>query len=120
MSTTIIEEPPDPRRRLHDLLDGMSSAERKKYPVHSGFNMYFRDAIFRIARVSFDGNEKHNPGEAIHWARGKSDDHTDCNARHALCSDQEVEAAEAAWRALAHLQLLLEQKYNIEPPPGVK
>lgn len=112
--------PPNPRRPLHDLLDGMLSAERKMYPVYSGFDMYFRDAIFRVARVSYDGNQKHNPGEPIHWARGKSDDHNDCCARHSLCADIEQEAAERAWRAMAHLQLLLEKKYNITPPPGCR
>ena len=104
----------------HDLLAHKTSAERKEYPVKTGVIDYFRDALFRVAKVSYEGNERHNPGQPLHWSRGKSADHGDCAARHMFCNDDEVEAAEAAWRALAHLQLLLEKKYNIAPPPGCK
>ena len=117
----ITMQQPDPTTvMLHDLLANMASEERKKYPVKTGVIDYFRDALFRMARVSYEGNQKHNPGEPLHWARGKSDDHGDCCARHLFCNDEEQEAAEAAWRACAHLQLLLEKKYHIAPPPGVK
>jgi hypothetical protein len=104
----------------HDLLELMSSEERKLYPVEAGFNDYFRDAIYRVARVSYEGNHKHNPGEPTHWARGKSDDHGDCAARHMLCGDDEEHLANAAWRIMAKLQLFLEKKYNIKPPPGAR
>ena len=105
---------------FRDLLEGKTSAERKEYPVKTGVIDYFRDALFRVAKVSYDGNQKHNPGQPTHWARGKSNDHQDCCARHLFCNEDELEAAECAWRALAHLQLLLEKKYNIAPPPGCK
>lgn len=39
-------------------------------------------ALVEIARVSVYGNEKHNPGQPLHHARGKSMDHADCIARH--------------------------------------
>lgn len=106
--------------KLHDLLENATSEERKKYPVYTGFMAYFRDAIFRAARVSYDGNQKHNPGEPTHWARGKSMDHLDCLARHTLCADDEEHLANAFWRAGAELQMFLEKKYDIKPPPGVK
>ena len=115
-----MQQPDTTAVMLHDLLANMASEERKKYPVKTGVIDYFRDALFRMARVSYEGNQKHNPGEPLHWARGKSDDHGDCCARHLFCNDEEQEAAEAAWRACAHLQLLLEKKYHIAPPPGVK
>ena len=105
---------------LFNLLEHKSSAERKEYPVKTGVIDYFRDALFRVAKVSYDGNQKHNPGQPTHWARGKSNDHQDCCARHLFCNEAELDAAECAWRALAHLQLLLEKKYNIAPPPGCK
>jgi hypothetical protein len=103
---------------LPNLIEDMSSEERKKYPVKTGFLDYFRDAVFRVARVSYEGNQKHNPGEATHWARGKSDDHEDCLARHFLANADEEHKANTAWRAMADLQLFLEKKYDIKPPPG--
>lgn len=39
-------------------------------------------ALAAVAQVSWHGNEKHNPGEPLHHARGKSADHADCIARH--------------------------------------
>jgi hypothetical protein len=107
-----------------NLIEKLSSEERKKYPVQSGVFAYFRDAIFRLARVSYDGNEKHNPGEPLHWARDKSSDHMDCVARHLLAyapddHDDAIEEhlANTAWRSMAELQIYLEKKYNISPPP---
>jgi hypothetical protein len=116
----VIDQLAESLMKRHDLLDGLSSEERKRYPVETGFYDYFRDAIMRIARVSYEGNQKHNPGEPTHWARGKSDDHGDCAARHMLCNDDEEHLANAAWRVLAELQLYLEKRYNIAPPPGVR
>ena len=116
----------DPRRKLSSLLDGMSSEERKKYPVTTGCFDYFRDALFAVAHVSYEGNEKHNPGQPLHWARGKSTDDIDAMGRHLLERNeidpptQEVVLAQAAWRALAALQKVLEQKYNISLPPGCR
>lgn len=119
------------------------SATRKEYPLLSGFLNYFPAAIARAARVSFRGNQKHNPGRALHHSRGKSSDHGDCIIRHtmdledvkaAIVRDEirdpaEYKAAvalmldEAAarfWRAGADLQELCE-KYDGAPlAPGAK
>jgi hypothetical protein len=106
------------------LLDGMSSAERKEYPVTTGCLDYFRDALLAVSNVSYHGNQKHNPGQPLHWARGKSADEADAMGRHLLEREEldglteEVVAANLAWRALAYLQKVLEAKYNIEPPRG--
>jgi hypothetical protein len=35
-----------------------------------------------VARTSQKGNRKHNPGEELHHARGKSPDHKNCIVRH--------------------------------------
>ena len=51
------------------------SKQRKMMPVISGVIDYFPDAIAAVAYVSYLGNQKHNPGQDLHWARGKSDDH---------------------------------------------
>ena len=74
---------------------------------------YFPDAIAAVAEVSRVGNEQHNPGEPMHWARGKSMDQADCIGRHLidrgkLDSDGLRHSAKVAWRALALLQLEIE------------
>lgn len=86
---------------------------RKQTPIASGVLDYFPDAIAEIARVSFQGNEQHNPGQPLHWAREKSTDHADCIGRHLLQrggrdTDGMRHSAKLAWRALALLQLEIE------------
>jgi len=102
------------------------SEERKNSPVFSGFMAYFPDAIAEVARLSKASNDKHNPGEPMFWSREKSDDHGDCLARHQLQWDElDVDstgefyhAVKVAWRAMAQLQVLLEEDEK-EPPHGV-
>lgn len=91
------------------------STERKNTPIYSGCIAYFPLALAAVARLSKRGNDKHNPGEPLHWAREKSTDHKDCIARHLVdidVYDEELqeydEAAAVAWRALAYLQILEE------------
>ena len=91
--------------------------ERKKIPIYSGVLKYFPDAIAAVAAVSFAGNEQHNPGEPLHWARHKSTDQEDTLARHlmeagSIDSDGHRHSAKAAWRALAILQLEIEADRN--------
>src|ERR1044072_4379828 len=38
------------------------SATRKTYPMARGLLDYFPDALAEVSKVSFLGNEKHNPG----------------------------------------------------------
>jgi len=92
--------------RVFGALLPTDSAERKTYPMFSGLLAYFPDALAAISHLSYKGNEKHNPGEPLHWSRDKSSDHRDCLMRH-LTEDRPVEMA---WRALAVLQLYLEGK----------
>ena len=101
------------------------SKERKDAPVHAGFNAYFPDAIVEVARLSQTGNDKHNPGEALHWSRDKSSDHADCIARHQLEFDQldddgYLHAVKVAWRAMAQLQVLLEMRKDRSCPVTLK
>jgi hypothetical protein len=89
------------------------SAERKKIPVASGVVDYFPAALAEIAKVSYAGNQQHNPGEPLHWARAKSTDQDDTIMRHfidrgKIDSDGLRHSAKLAWRALALLQLELE------------
>ena len=58
------------------------SAARKDVPLARGVLDYFPAALAEVARVSKAGNDKHNPGQDMHHARGKSTDHADCLLRH--------------------------------------
>lgn len=42
----------------------------------------FAEALAEVAKVSWHGNQKHNPGQPLHHARWKSTDHSDCILRH--------------------------------------
>lgn len=91
-----------------------AAQERKRIPITTGVLDYFPDAIAAIAAVSVAGNEQHNPGQPLHWAREKSTDHEDCIARHliqrgTLDTDGLRHTAKLAWRALALLQMELEK-----------
>src|SRR5699024_12009975 len=48
------------------------------------FMSCYGDALAAVANLSYTANQKHNPGERMHWARNKSTDHADCLIRH-LC-----------------------------------
>jgi hypothetical protein len=101
------------------------SAKRKDVPIYSGFVRYFPDAMAEVARLSKAGNDKHNPGEPIHWSRGKSDDHLDCLMRHLaevgnLDDDGFYHDVKVAWRALTHLQSFLERVRGLPISPGSK
>ncbi|WP_448212159.1 dATP/dGTP diphosphohydrolase domain-containing protein [Bradyrhizobium sp. WCU1] len=120
--------PAPSRKRLIDA----DSATRKRYPMASGLLDYFPDALAEVAGVSWAGNEKHNPGEAMHHARGKSMDHPDCIMRHlterggfdvieiAGVPHRVRHSAALAWRALALLQEEIEAEFNLPLPRGAR
>jgi hypothetical protein len=101
----------------------LDSASRKEYPMGTGLIDYFRDALAEVARISYLGNQKHNPGEPLHWSRDKSMDHADCLIRHyAERGTRDAEgnrhSAQMVWRALALFQEELEREKGLEPPRG--
>lgn len=86
---------------------------RKQRPLFSGVLKYFPDALLEVAYCSFIGNEQHNPGEPLHWAKEKSTDEPDALVRHLVDpqthdTDGVRHRAKAAWRALAYLQREIE------------
>jgi hypothetical protein len=86
---------------------------RKSIPLASGVLDYFPSALLAVAEVSKAGNDQHNPGEPLHWARGKSMNQDDTLMRHFVerghvDTDGLRHSAKLAWRALALLQLELE------------
>lgn len=87
---------------------------RKNIPIASGVLGYFPLAVAYVALVSKVGNDQHNPGQPLHWARGKSTDHADCIVRHlidrgTIDADKLRHSGKLAWRALANLQEELEK-----------
>jgi hypothetical protein len=111
-------------RRASDVGLPAQAAARKAVPLCSGVLDYFPRALAEVARVSYAGNEQHNPGQPLHWARGKSMDQTDTLLRH-LCESGKIDtdglrhSAKLAWRALALLQLELEAE-GAPKPRGAK
>lgn len=91
---------------------------RKERPLATGVLAYFPDALLEVAHTSFKGNEQHNAGEPLHWAREKSTDQLDAALRHItdhlkgepIDDDGCYHLSKAAWRILAHLQIILENK----------
>lgn len=92
----------------------VDSKARKGIPIVTGLVDYFPDALAAVAELSRIGNDKHNPGQPLHWSRDKSNDHADCIGRHLVDrgkvdpEDNVRHATKLAWRALALLQLELE------------
>ena len=92
----------------------VDSVTRKNLPMVRGCLDYFPAALAAVAELSKKGNDKHNPGEPMHHARGKSMDHADCIVRHLVDrgtvdpDDGIRHSAKVAWRALALLQEELE------------
>ena len=90
--------------------------ERKNTPIITGCFDYFPDALAAVARLSLKANKKHNPGEPLHWSRDKSNDHADCLGRHLIDRGkkdeemQESHTVHVAWRALALLQIEIEEQ----------
>lgn len=99
-------------------LNNLSNEDRKACAMARGLFAYFPDALAMVARHSVRSNEKHNPGQPVHWAREKSTDHEDCIGRHSLAvavdplskDDGQYHIVCRAWRALAALQVWIEEQ----------
>lgn len=115
--TGTIQLGPNKKQSPHQsvMLDFPEDAEgRKGVPLTTGVLDYFPAALAYVALVSKAGNDQHNPGQPLHWARGKSDDQADCMGRHlvergSFDSDGLRHSGKLAWRALANLQKELEE-----------
>ena len=95
---------------------------RQDRPIFRGPLMYFPHALLEIARVCKAGNDQHNLGEPMHWAREKSTEQMDTALRHMMDhglgntkdTDGMYHLAKAAWRILAELQLTIEKDQTSE------
>ena len=107
-----------------------ASGLRKGFPMYEGLLKYFPRALAEVAHVSKIGNDKHNPGQALHHARGKSSDHADCIMRHLVDMSENYgqgvgrdeqgvpQVAYIAWRALALAQEWFEYNDGAPRAPG--
>jgi hypothetical protein len=98
-----------------DMLLPTDAQERKQIPIVSGVLDYFPLAIAEVAKCSWAGNQQHHPDKELHWDKTKSTDHADCIGRHLIDrgkfdTDGQRHSAKLAWRALALLQLELEEE----------
>ena len=105
------------------LLDKLTPAERKEFPLFDGCIAYFIDALLAVSNISWHATDQHHPGETMHWDRNKSKDELNTCARHlsqhgAFDSDGKRHTAKAAWRALALLQKELEEDLDLDLSPA--
>jgi hypothetical protein len=112
---------------------GRDPEVRKMLQVFTVQSEYFPKAMREVTRVCVAGNAQHNPGEPLHWARGKSMDQMNALFHHMVdhkmghvfdeTDPPEILAAvdgkplysmaKAAWRALAELELTIEKVENV-------
>lgn len=91
-------------------------ALRKALPILTYLTEYFPDATLAEVAVSVAGNDQHNPGQPLHWAREKSKDQLNTAFRHlwdhkmgiTKDTDGQYHLAKAIWRLKAELQLTIE------------
>lgn len=88
---------------------------RNELPMFDGLLAYFPNALAYVSTISKIGNDQHNPGEPLHWARGKSTDHLNKIVRHTVDAGKKDargvrHSGRLAWRALANLQEELERE----------
>lgn len=101
------------------------SAARKALPLYDFMFGYFPDAWLAVVDVAVQGNNQHNPGEPLHWARGKSMDQMNTAFRHIfdygqgtkVDSDGVYHLAKAVWRLMAQLQLDIEARRQLPQAP---
>lgn len=88
-------------------------AERKTLQLYTFMFEYFPRAWLEVVRIARIGNQQHNPGEPLHWARGKSTDQMNALMNHLFDyglgekadTDGGKHLAKLIWRAMAQLQL---------------
>jgi len=107
---------------VEDMLDNPPFAQqktkaqkRKQMPVYSGVLKYFPDALKEVSKASQAGNDQHHPDKPLHWDKTKSFDNEDALVRHLIDHSKDpmdddgvLHLTKVAWRALASLQIYLE------------
>lgn len=89
---------------------------RKRLQMFTYLMEYFPSAFLAEVEVAVAGNEQHNKGQPLHWAREKSTDQMNTALRHMFDYgsgvkkdiDGQYHLAKAIWRLKAQLQLDIE------------
>jgi hypothetical protein len=97
-------------------------AARKELQLWTFLMEYFPDAWLAVVNVAIQGNKQHNPGQPLHWARGKSTDQMNTSFRHMWDygrgvkrdTDGQYHLAKSIWRQMAQLQLDIEAERNAD------
>jgi len=76
------------------------AAERKTYPIYSGFIKNFPNAIAAVSHLSYKGSKQHHPDKPVHWDKDKSSDELDALMRHMIDGEWD----QVAWRAMGNLE----------------
>ena len=104
----LLEEPPFAQQET-------KAQKRKQMPVYSGVLKYFPDALKEVSKASQAGNNQHHPEKPLHWDKTKSFDNEDALVRHLIDHSKDpmdddgvLHLTKVAWRALASLQIYLE------------
>lgn len=98
--------------------------ERKRLQLYTFMFEYFPDAWLAVVDVARAGNDQHNPGEPLHWARGKSTDQMNAAFNHIFDyglgtkrdTDDCWHLAKSVWRLMAQLQLDIEAARKCDMP----
>jgi hypothetical protein len=104
----MLEDPPFAQQET-------KAQKRKQMPVYSGVLKYFPDALKEVSKASQAGNDQHHPDKPLHWDKTKSFDNEDALVRHLIDHSKDpmdddgvLHLTKVAWRALASLQIYLE------------
>jgi len=104
----LLEDPPFAQQET-------KAQKRKQMPVYSGVLKYFPDALKEVSKASQAGNDQHHPDKPLHWDKTKSFDNEDALVRHLIDHSKDpmdddgvLHLTKVAWRALASLQIYLE------------
>ena len=103
------------RTRIEGDKEPTKAEDRKATPVYSGVLKYFPNALKEVSKCSLAGQKQHNHGNELYWDKSKSNDNEDALVRHLidhssnpLDDDGVLHLAKVAWRALASLEIYLE------------
>lgn len=105
------------RTRIERDTEPNKAADRKATPVYSGVLKYFPNALKEVSKCSLAGQKQHNQGDELYWDKSKSFDNEDALVRHLIDhgsnpvdDDGTLHLAKCAWRALAALEIYLENE----------
>jgi len=105
------------KTRIEDDTEPTKAEERKATPVYSGVLKYFPNALKEVSKCSLAGQKQHNHGDKLYWDKTKSTDNEDALVRHLIDhsinpmdDDNVLHLAKVAWRALASLEIYLEDE----------